>query len=113
MGSVRPRRLPADPENAAAYDELYAEYLTLHDYFGRGGNDVMHRLKARRRAVAKGAGRDRLPRPTSTVAQAATVADLHTELTRNGLGWTAGNVLRPRARPRPHGDQAVGGLLTS
>lgn len=41
-----------DPENAAAYDELYGEYLLLHDYFGRGANDVMHRLKARRRAVA-------------------------------------------------------------
>ncbi len=41
-----------DPQNAAAYDELYAEYLLLHDYFGRGANDVMHRLKARRRAVA-------------------------------------------------------------
>jgi L-ribulokinase len=40
-----------DPANAAAYDELYAEYLLLHDHFGRGGNDVMHRLKARRRAV--------------------------------------------------------------
>jgi len=25
----------------------------LHDYFGRGANDVMHRLKARRRAVAR------------------------------------------------------------
>ena len=22
----------------------FAEYLTLHDYFGRGGNDVLHRL---------------------------------------------------------------------
>jgi L-ribulokinase len=27
------------------YDALYAEYKTLHDYFGRGGNDVMKRLK--------------------------------------------------------------------
>ena len=35
------------PANVAAYDELYAEYRTLHDYFGRGANDVMHRLKAR------------------------------------------------------------------
>jgi L-ribulokinase len=39
--------------NVAAYDELYAEYRALHDHFGRGGNDVMLRLKAlRRRAVA-------------------------------------------------------------
>ncbi|MGY2894019.1 ribulokinase [Deinococcus sp. UYEF24] len=31
--------------NVATYDRLYAEYLTLHDYFGRGLNDVMKRLK--------------------------------------------------------------------
>ena len=34
---------------AGAYDRLYAEYMLLHDYFGRGGNDVMHRLTALRR----------------------------------------------------------------
>jgi L-ribulokinase len=28
------------------YDELYAEYVRLHDYFGRGANEVMHRLRA-------------------------------------------------------------------
>ena len=38
--------------NVAAYDELFAEYLALHDYFGRGGNDVMMRLKAIRRRAA-------------------------------------------------------------
>ena len=27
------------------YDRLYAEYLRLHDLFGRGGDDVMRRLK--------------------------------------------------------------------
>ena len=27
------------------YNKLYAEYMTLHDYFGRGGNDVMRRLR--------------------------------------------------------------------
>lgn len=32
------------PENVQAYDRLYAEYKTLHDYFGRGGNDVMKRI---------------------------------------------------------------------
>jgi L-ribulokinase len=43
------------PELASAdvYDELYAEYMLLHDHFGRGGNEVMHRLRAiRDRAVA-------------------------------------------------------------
>jgi L-ribulokinase len=33
------------PENQAIYDRLYAEYLRLHDYFGRGENDVMKHLK--------------------------------------------------------------------
>jgi L-ribulokinase len=43
-----------DPDRAAAYDALYAEYVTLHDYFGRGANDVMHRLRdIKRRAVAR------------------------------------------------------------
>jgi L-ribulokinase len=28
---------------------LYREYSRLHDYFGRGANEVMHRLKAIRR----------------------------------------------------------------
>jgi L-ribulokinase len=30
---------------AQKYDALYAEYQKLHDYFGRGANDVMKRLK--------------------------------------------------------------------
>ncbi|NUP59468.1 MAG: ribulokinase [Pseudarthrobacter sp.] len=40
------------PENVAAYEELFREYRTLHDYFGRGGNDVMHRLKSIQRRAA-------------------------------------------------------------
>jgi len=28
------------------YNRIFREYQTLHDYFGRGGNDVMKRLKA-------------------------------------------------------------------
>jgi L-ribulokinase len=44
------------PNDATAdrYDELFAEYSTLHDHFGRGGNDVMRRLKRIRRDVAAG-----------------------------------------------------------
>ena len=42
------------PANVATYDRLYAEYLTLHDYFGRGLNDVMKRLKAIAGAAAGG-----------------------------------------------------------
>ncbi len=32
-------------ENSQRYDTLYAEYKLLHDYFGKGGNDVMRRLR--------------------------------------------------------------------
>jgi L-ribulokinase len=35
-------------EHRAVYDAIYAEYVLLHDYFGRGANDVMKRLKALR-----------------------------------------------------------------
>ncbi|MET9001073.1 ribulokinase [Amycolatopsis sp. NPDC004169] len=54
MGSVERAVYRPVPAHVTAYDELYAEYTELHDYFGRGGNDVMHRLAARKRAVAKG-----------------------------------------------------------
>ena len=33
------------PENVAVYDKLFQEYKILHDYFGRGANDVMKRIK--------------------------------------------------------------------
>jgi L-ribulokinase len=38
-------------ENSVRYDAIFAEYTLLHDYFGRGANDVMHRLRAIRRAA--------------------------------------------------------------
>jgi L-ribulokinase len=37
-----------DPARAAVYDELYAEYARLHDYFGRGTNDILHFLHNKR-----------------------------------------------------------------
>lgn len=33
------------PEHQAIYNQLYSQYLRLHDYFGRGGSDVMKRLR--------------------------------------------------------------------
>ncbi|RSN45689.1 ribulokinase [Amycolatopsis sp. WAC 04197] len=54
MGSVRRAVHRPIAENVKAYNDLYAEYAALHDYFGRGANDVMHRLAARRRTVRKG-----------------------------------------------------------
>lgn len=44
------------PENVAAYEELFREYRTLHDYFGRGANEVMHRLKKIQRNAAGSLG---------------------------------------------------------
>ena len=40
------------PENVAVYDELYREYVRLHDYFGRGENDVMKTLRRLRGEAA-------------------------------------------------------------
>ena len=51
----RARLLP-DPGRAAAYDLLFAEYLALHDHFGRT-TPTMHRLQALRRAARDGLGR--------------------------------------------------------
>jgi L-ribulokinase len=34
-----------NPEHVALYTKLYAEYKTLHDYFGTGTNAVMERLR--------------------------------------------------------------------
>ncbi|MFC3688523.1 ribulokinase [Aquipuribacter hungaricus] len=48
MGKVVRGAYTPDPARADAYDELFAEYTLLHDYFGRGGNDVMKRLRALR-----------------------------------------------------------------
>ncbi len=39
------------PANKAVYDELFAEYLRLHDYFGRGDNNVMKALRRFREAA--------------------------------------------------------------
>jgi L-ribulokinase len=53
MGKVERSVYTPAEQRAAVYDRLYAEYALLHDYFGRGTNDVMHRLRAiRRDAVA-------------------------------------------------------------
>jgi len=40
-----------DERAAAVYDRLHAAYTRLHDHFGRGGDDVMHELRALRREV--------------------------------------------------------------
>lgn len=44
LGRIYEKVYLPNPENAAVYDQLYAEYKTLHKYFGKGENDVMKRL---------------------------------------------------------------------
>ena len=51
MGGKRSEVYTPDQASADVYDELYAEYTRLHDYFGRGGNEVLHRLRALRDRV--------------------------------------------------------------
>ena len=51
MGRKRPGAYLPDQASADVYDQLYAEYVALHDYFGRGGNAVLHRLRALRQQV--------------------------------------------------------------
>jgi L-ribulokinase len=52
MGSLHREAYRPDPDRAAAYDLLYAEYRELHEHFGRGGSGAMHRLRAISRAAA-------------------------------------------------------------
>ncbi|MGO9195143.1 MAG: ribulokinase [Streptosporangiaceae bacterium] len=46
MGRIDRDVYQPDAARADVYDELYAEYVRLHDYFGRGENQVMYRLRA-------------------------------------------------------------------
>jgi L-ribulokinase len=46
MARVKDKTYKPNPEAHAVYAKLFEEYKKLHDYFGRGQNDVMKRLKA-------------------------------------------------------------------
>jgi L-ribulokinase len=48
MARLQDRVFTPIPENAATYDILYREYVRLHDYFGRGENEVMKTLRGLR-----------------------------------------------------------------
>jgi L-ribulokinase len=56
MGGMRRGVYLPAPASEAVYDELYREYVTLHDYFGRGANQVLHRLRALRDRVHGASG---------------------------------------------------------
>jgi L-ribulokinase len=46
MAGVRDTIYQPDPSRHATYDDIFREYIRLHDYFGRGASDVMKRLRA-------------------------------------------------------------------
>ena len=46
MAGIRDRLYKPNHAAHQVYEKLYAEYNTLHEYFGRGAGDVMKRLKA-------------------------------------------------------------------
>ena len=53
MAHLKDEMYVPNPKNQEVYEKLYAEYVVLHDYFGRGANDVMKHLKAIKAAVRK------------------------------------------------------------
>ncbi len=46
MARLKKETFKPIPANQQVYERLYADYVALYDYFGRGANDVMKRLKA-------------------------------------------------------------------
>lgn len=54
MGRLRDELLRPVAAHQTIYEQLYADYRILHDYFGRGANDVMKRLR-RLRLATRGA----------------------------------------------------------
>lgn len=45
MSRLQDKVYTPNSENVQSYDRLFKEYKILHDYFGKGENDVMKRLK--------------------------------------------------------------------
>ncbi|MCM3410853.1 ribulokinase [Metabacillus litoralis] len=45
MARLKDESFVPNPNHVKIYDEMYKEYLKLHDYFGRGKNNTMKKLK--------------------------------------------------------------------
>jgi L-ribulokinase len=54
MARLKDQAYEPIPGNVAIYDQLYREYVRLHDYFGRGENNVMKTLRQLRAAAVGG-----------------------------------------------------------
>ena len=55
MAHLRAETFEPDVSTRQAYDALYAEYVRLHDLFGRGGDPALKTLKRLKLDVAEGA----------------------------------------------------------
>jgi len=53
MGKVLDTVFNPIKENVIIYNELFKEYKTLHDYFGKGENNVMKRLKSIKKSLSQ------------------------------------------------------------
>ncbi|WP_125152641.1 FGGY-family carbohydrate kinase [Clostridium rectalis] len=45
LGKIKNETFKPIKENVIIYNNLYKEYLNLHNYFGKGTNNIMKRLK--------------------------------------------------------------------
>jgi L-ribulokinase len=61
MARLQDRVFEPNAANRDAYDTLFREYVRLHDYFGRGGNDVMKVLRRLRAEARAPESRDATP----------------------------------------------------
>jgi L-ribulokinase len=84
MGRVERAVYTPDEAAAALYDELFAEYTRLHDYFGRGENKVMRRLRAIQRRAGIESGPPTEPE-TPAVSDVGGSARARSDLASHGV----------------------------
>jgi len=51
MARIKRKMYKPNAKNNLIYEKIFAEYEILHDYFGRGANDVMKRLRSMKREM--------------------------------------------------------------
>ena len=101
------------PENVAAYDQLYREYVAAYDWFGRG-NEMMRRLRRIGSRETVGAMcmtiTSDIDRVIARLRQRGLRPPRAADPLRAGH-LDRGQRLRPGARSRPDGDQTLGRRL--